>query len=434
MSSPAQHGADVADTEVATLPNGVRVLTIRLPQAETVNVSVFVRTGSQHESARLNGISHVVEHMAFKGTRERDCQRINLDAERLGADVNAHTDKDHTAFHMDGRARDTPQFVQMLGDIVLASTFPAAELERERQVILHELTEDEEDAMSSAYKLFDTLCYGEHPLAQPVIGSRRNIQRFTRDDLLGYVAQQYSAGNVVVAVAGRIDPGAVRAEAEAAFGGMPAGAANTVPPVAFIGGLRTRKLVGCAQTHAVLGFPIPSVKEDHFPALVAATVFGEGMSSPLLDEIRERRGLVYHAACSADVGELGGQFVIEASTSPEQVEEFFVEVLRLLAEHAERIDPTALERARNQLAVRGLRARERAARRLESAALDLFIHGGVQSAAQWLARVEAVTADQVRASVAQMLAARPAVALAGKIGKGLDDRLRRLFPRIEAST
>ena len=182
--SPAPNPAPT-DTDVATLANGVRVLTIRLPQADTVNVSVFVRTGSQHESARLNGISHVVEHMAFKGTRDRDCQRINLDAERLGADVNAHTDKDHTAFHMDGRPRDTAQFLRMLGDIVLASTFPAAELERERQVILHELTEDEEDAMSVAYKLFDTVCYGEHPLAQPVIGNRRNIQRVTRDELRG---------------------------------------------------------------------------------------------------------------------------------------------------------------------------------------------------------------------------------------------------------
>jgi predicted Zn-dependent peptidase len=101
-----------------------------------------VRTGSSHEPRRLNGISHFVEHMAFKGTRTRSCQQINWDAERLGADVNAHTDKDHTAYHMRGLAADGARFVTMLGDIVLASSFPDAELERERQVILHELTED----------------------------------------------------------------------------------------------------------------------------------------------------------------------------------------------------------------------------------------------------------------------------------------------------
>ena len=143
------------DTSVATLSNGVRVVTIRLPHLDSVSVSVFVRTGSRHESRRLNGISHFVEHMAFKGTHERSCQQINLDAERLGADVNAHTDKDHTAYHMRGMARDAGRFLQMLGDIVQNSTFPEAELERERQVILHEYAEDEDDALSTAYKLFD---------------------------------------------------------------------------------------------------------------------------------------------------------------------------------------------------------------------------------------------------------------------------------------
>jgi len=190
------------DTRVATLSNGVRVLTIDLPHFDSVCVSVFVRTGSRHESRRLNGISHVVEHMAFKGTHERSCQQINLDAERLGAEVNAHTDKDHTAYHMRGLAPHAGVFLRMLGDIVLNSTFPEAELERERQVILHEYTEDEDDALSSAYKLFDKLCFGTHPLAQPVIGTRRNIERFTRDDLLDYVQRQYTGANVVVAVAG----------------------------------------------------------------------------------------------------------------------------------------------------------------------------------------------------------------------------------------
>src|SRR6187397_436827 len=178
------------DTRVATLPNGVRVLTIDLPHFDSVCVSVFVRTGSSHESRRLNGISHVVEHMAFKGTHERDCQQINLDAERLGADVNAHTDKDHTAFQMSGLARDAGHFVEMLGDIVRHCTFPEAELERERQVILHEYLEDEDDALSTAYKLYDKTCFGAHPIGQPVIGTRRNIERFTREDLLDYVQQQ----------------------------------------------------------------------------------------------------------------------------------------------------------------------------------------------------------------------------------------------------
>src|SRR5262245_45187984 len=141
-SSPMKNDGD---TVLVTLDNGVRVVVFRRPHLTTAAVSVFVRSGSQHESARQNGISHFIEHMAFKGTRSRDCQQINLDAERLGAEVNAHTDKNHTAFHIRGLAGDAGSFLQMLGDIVRGSTFPETELERERQVILHEYSEDEDD-------------------------------------------------------------------------------------------------------------------------------------------------------------------------------------------------------------------------------------------------------------------------------------------------
>ncbi len=418
------------ETHVATLGNGVRVVAIALPQLETASVSVFVRTGSSHESRRDSGISHFVEHMAFKGTHERSCQQINLDAERLGADVNAHTDKDHTAYHMRGRAGDAASFVRMLGDIVQNSTFPEAELERERQVLLQEYIEDEEEPLSTAYKMFDKLCFGEHPLAQPVIGSRGNIRRFTRDDLLGYVHSQYTGANVVIGVAGRIGVDEVVREAEAAFGTMRPGRENSVLAPQYTGGIASRALSGSAQTHLVFGLPIPALGDDaHHASVVAAALFGEGMSSPLLDEIRERRGLAYYVSCSADVGELAGQFVIEASTSPEHVDEFLVEVRRLLALQAEAVDPVALERAANQIAVRRLRAAERPSRRLEDAALDLLALGRVRGRAELVERVAAVTSGDVRDAFARMLASREAVAIAGKVKKGTLERARELFAK-----
>src|SRR5206468_8292726 len=140
---------------VVTRANGVRVGGTGMPHLQTASVSVFVRVGSAHESAALNGISHFVEHMVFKGTQARDARAINLDAERLGAQVNAHTDKDHTAYHIGGLVQHTGVFIEMLGDIVRASVFPEDELERERQVILQEYIEDDDDPLSTAFKLFD---------------------------------------------------------------------------------------------------------------------------------------------------------------------------------------------------------------------------------------------------------------------------------------
>jgi predicted Zn-dependent peptidase len=412
-----------SDTALTTLANGVRIVTIKLPQLASVSVSVFVRTGSAHESRPLNGISHFVEHMAFKGTHGRDCQQINLDAERLGAEVNAHTDKDHTAYHMRGMAEHAGLFLQMLGDIVRNSSFPEAELERERQVILHEYIEDEDDALSTAFKLFDKTCYGTHPVAQAVIGTRHNIQRFTRADLLAYVQHQYTGANVIVGVAGNIDPAAVVDAAQAAFATMPRGSENLVTAPAYVGGMKSRRLAGCPQTHVVLGYPIPALTDDYHASVVATALFGEGMSSPLMDQIRERRGLVYYAACSADVMDLYGQFVIEASTAAEHVDEFFVEVMRLLADHTRSVDPVGMQRARNQIAVRSLRTHERPYRRLEDAAQDLFVHGRVRSRAEFMAAIDAVTPAQVRGVFEQMLASRASVALAGKVSKAANDRV-----------
>jgi predicted Zn-dependent peptidase len=423
------HVADRAsdtDASVTTLDNGVRVVALRLPHVATAAISVFVRSGSQHESARLNGISHFIEHMAFKGTRSRDCQQINLDAERLGAEVNAHTDKNHTAFHMRGLARDAGSFLQMLGDIVRHSTFPEAELERERQVILHEYAEDEDDALATAFRLFDKACYGGHAVARPVIGSRANIRRFTRADLVACVEQQYTGANTVVGIAGNIDVDQVVAEAAAAFGDMPRGSGNLVAAPDYVGGIRSRRMPGCSQAHVVLGFPLPGLLGDYQSAVVAAALFGEGMSSPLLDRIRERRGLVYHADCSADVTDLCGQFVIEASTLPEHIDEYFVEVTRLLHEHVAATDPVGLERARNQIMVRSLCAQEVPAQRLEVAALDLFAFGRVRSREELMAGIAAVGPDEVREAFARMLGAGPAAALAGKIAKGVEERVARL--------
>ncbi len=422
-----KHPTSDPDTRVATLPNGVRVLTIALPRLDSASVSIFVHTGSRNESRRLNGISHMAEHMAFKGTFSRSCQQINLDAERLGAEVNAHTDKDHTAYHMRGLAAHAPLFVRMLGEIVRDSSFPADELERERQVILQEFAETEDDAFDTAFQLFDKACYGTHPQAQPVIGRRRNIEAFTREQLQAYVEKQYTGCNVVVAAAGRINVRAIVREAEAALGGLPQGEPNCTEAPSFEGGIGLRRLAGHSQAHVVLGYPAPPVTESrHAMHQLAAALLGEGMSSPLMDSLRERLGLVYYAACSADLDDLAGQFVIEASMAPANIPPFADEVVRLLQAQADRIEPLQLERARNQIAVRRLQAWEKPSRRLEDAVLDLFAFGRVRSRAERRDALQAVTPRQLRGVFGHLLAGPVAVGAAGRLPKPAAERLREL--------
>jgi predicted Zn-dependent peptidase len=418
---------DPAAPSVSTLANGVRVVVVRRPDLATAHVGVFVRSGSAHEPRPLNGVSHFLEHMAFKGTATRDARRINLDAETLGAEVHAHTDKDHTAFQMRGLAPDAAAFVHLLGDIVLHATFPPDELERERQVLLHEFAEVEDDPMDTAYRLFDHACFALHPAAQPVIGSRRNVERLTRDDLVAFVERQYSGSNVVVGAVGPLDADDVVREAERAFGSLRSGAPNQLTPPAYRGGVRARALAGSGQAHLVLGFALPPLCDDDGSGELAAAVFGEGMSSPLLQRVREQRALAYHATCAADVLDPCGQFVVEASTAPELAEPLLQEVAQLLRRHAEVVETADLERARRQLRVRRLRAHERPMHCLEDAALDLFAFGRVRSPAQRLAQLHAIEREAVRALFERMLAAGPAAALVGRVGRGAGQRAQALL-------
>jgi predicted Zn-dependent peptidase len=426
---PASAQQDDTDTQITTLPNGVRVLTLQMPPALTASVGIFVHSGSAHESRPLNGVGHFVEHMLFKGSHSRDCHQINLDAERLGAEVNAHTDKDHTAFYMRGLAADAPAFVAMLADIVCDPSFPAAEIEREREVLLQELMEVEDDPMDTAFQLFDHACWGLHPAAQPVIGSRGNLQRLARADLVACVERQYTGANLVVAAAGCIDAAQIVQASSAALAALPRGSEHQITAPAWAGGVRSRRLAGSGQTHIVLGYPLPALGVPHAADTtndaaceMAAAVFGEGMSSPLLAELRERRGLVYHASCSADRFEFGGQFVIEASFAPDKLDELLREVLRLLRQHADRIDGVDLARARKQLTVRWLRHQERASRRIESSVLELFALGRLRPMAQRLDALAAVSAAQVQAVFATMLLAPPALAITGSVGRAVAQR------------
>ncbi len=416
------------DFQLHSQANGVRALALPQPWRQGVNLSVFVESGSLHEPRRLNGISHVVEHMAFKGTARRDNQRINLDAERLGAEVNAHTDKDHTAFHIDGLARDLPAFVELLSDIVLASTFPEGELERERQVIRHEFTEFEDDPATTAFNVFDRACWGWHPLAQPVIGRRANLERFSSDELRAWVAQQYRPSRIVVAAVGGFEPAGFLRAVDAGFGALRGeGGAMPAPPP-WLGGVKLRRLSGSSQCHLVMGWSAPPLADDeHHAWRLAAAVLGEGMSSPLLDRLRERRGLAYHAASSADIGRLASQFVVEASTAPEQAVEVLDEIAALLAAHAERIDPVDLERAREQLIVRALRAPEHPVRLLEGAVHEVYARGAPSDPAEAIERLRALGAEDIRELFRRMQAQRPAVALAGSVPAAVRLRALALF-------
>jgi predicted Zn-dependent peptidase len=409
-----------------TLANGVRLLAVPVPHVQSASVGVFLRVGSRDETPASNGISHVLEHMAFKGTATRTVQEINLDAERLGADVNAYTSKDTTGYFMSGLGRHVPQFLEMTADIVLNSTFPEPELKRELEVIRQEAIEYEEDPEESSSELLDRAIWGEHPMGMPVIGTVENIERFTRDDLVGHVRAHYHAANTVVAAAGNFDIEGFFALAERLFAAMPRHAAaqaasGPAEAPAYVGSAVGRRFTRVSQVFLNLAYPVaPPPGEEvaqqrwRLAGSLASILFGGGMSAPLTDTVRERMGLAYTAHSTSESGDAWFNFIVHAITTPDKLEQLMTATGELLRAHAAHIDPVHLERAKNQLAVSRVRSSERTYAAMERAVEDLFVRGTIGTPAEAIALIESISGDEVRAVFERMLRHPAAVSITGK--------------------
>lgn len=416
---------------VHTLTNGVTVLAAPMPHLASASVAVFVRAGSRDEAADKAGVSHFLEHMAFKGTHTRTVQAINFAAESLGADMNAYTDKDATCYHLEGLGAHTPQMLALLADIVLQSTFPADELERERDVILQECTEYEEDPQHLSYTLLDEALWGTHAMGRPIIGTPETIGAITRQDIVAHVRQHYVGERITVAAAGGFDVDAFLRQAERLFGSVPSAGGQPAPQgPTHVGQARARRLPGVSQTYIDIAWTVPSRGDHPHLANLAATLFGGGMSAPLVDAVRERLGLAYSVGATADVGDVHGALVIDAITTPDKLPAFTQELSRLLAQQAQGIAADDLARARNQLLVSLVRSAERPMRLLQRTVEHQWATGRTFDPREAAEAIQAISAEAVRGVFAAMLAQPAATVLVGaggtlKNARALQAQLRR---------
>lgn len=433
--------AERTTTVLHALPNGVRLLAIHIPHVQSASVGVFLRVGSRDETPVTNGIGHVLEHMAFKGTATRSVQAINLDAERLGADVNAFTGKDTTGYFMTGLGRHAEQLLRMTADIVLNSTFPDSELQRELEVIRQEAIEYEEDPQDYSSELLDRAIWGDDPMGMPVIGTIGNIDSFTRQDLVRHVQSHYAAEKTVVAAAGNFDVEAWVALAGELFAAMPPSAAPPVSPqpapAKYVGHAMARRFSQVSQVFLNIAYPLAPARQEEMSqqrwrlaASLAANLFGGGMSAPLVDTVREQLGLAYTAHSTMDSGDMWANFVVHAVTTPDKLDALVTATGGVLRAQATAIDPVHLERAKNQLTVSRVRAEERTYATMEQAVEELFASGTVTPMTEAIAMIDDIGAEEVRAVFERMLASPPALAITGK---GVSARTaRRLAARLAA--
>jgi predicted Zn-dependent peptidase len=416
--------------QVTKLANGMRILTDRMESVETVSIGVWVDVGTRHEPAAINGVAHLLEHMAFKGTERRSALDIASEIEAVGGHVNAYTSREHTAYYAKVLKADVGLAVDILSDILQHSTFDAGELERERTVILQELGQAQDTPDDIIYDLFQERAFPDQPMGQPVLGRAEIIKSLQRDAIAGYMHGTYAAPGMLLVAAGNLTHDGLVAMAEKAFNALSLKGDARTEAARYEGG-EHREERDLEQVHVLLGFPgFPFGDRDYYASSVVSTAFGGGMSSRLFQEVREKRGLAYSIYSFSHSYSDGGIFGIYAGTGENEAAELMPVLRDELRQLIEGLSSDELARARAQLKAGLLMSLEGTTARCEQQASHMLIHGRPLDPQELVGHIDAVDEDAVIRVAKRVLAGTPTLAALGPVGKleaygDFAERLRR---------
>jgi predicted Zn-dependent peptidase len=411
---------------LATLGNGLRVVTDRIDTVDTVSLGIWVEVGTRHEPAEINGVAHFLEHMAFKGTARRSARDIAEEIEAVGGHLNAYTSRESTAYYAKVLKEDVPLALDLLADILVNSTFDPAELERERQVILQEIGQAYDTPDDIIFDHFQERAYPDQAMGRPVLGSPEIIRRLSREAVTAYLNDHYGAARMVLSASGNLDHDRVAELADRLLGGVPRDKPLASEAARYLGG-EFRQDRDLEQLHIVLGFPGPTLGDpDYYAAAVLSTAFGGGMSSRLFQEVREKRGLAYTVHSFTHGYRDGGLFGIYAGTGEDEA----AELVPVLCDETRRLDaglaPVELGRAKAQMKAGLLMSLESTSARCEQMAQHMLIHGTPFEPADIVRRIEAVDDAAIARVVEAWRGAPPTLAALGPAGR-LED-----FARVRA--
>jgi predicted Zn-dependent peptidase len=402
---------------VTTLESGMRVLTDPMDSVETVSLGVWVDVGTRHEPAPINGVAHLLEHMAFKGTERRSALDIAAEIEAVGGHLNAYTSREHTAYYAKVLKEDVGLAVDILADILQHSVFDGNELERERTVILQEIGQAIDTPDDLIFDLFQERAFPDQAMGRPVLGRSEIIRRIDRDSVAHYMRRNYAAPGMLLTAAGNVEHEKMVALARRAFGELSRERVARSDPARYVGG-DLREARELEQVHVVLGFPgFPFGDSDYYAASVVSSALGGGMSSRLFQEIREKRGLVYAIYSFTHAYSDGGLFGVYAGTGEEEVEELIPVLCEEIRKLADGLAPAELERARAQLKAGLLMSLESTTARCEQQAAHMLVFGRPLDLGEMVARIDAVDAEAVRRVAWRLRAAPPTLAALGPISR-----------------
>jgi predicted Zn-dependent peptidase len=404
--------------QITKLSSGLIIATDPMPHLQSAALGVWVNCGARHESPREMGLSHMLEHMAFKGTERRSAKDIAVEMEAVGADLNAYTSREQTAFHARALKEHVPLVLDMLSDILTRPTFEASELERERDVIIQEIGQARDTPDDLVFDYLQAAAYPEQPMGWSILGTEQTVGSFSRDDLKSYMAGNYRTGAAMLIASGAVNHADMVQFGENLFASLPSGSERKPEPAVFGPG-DVRDEDDLEQAHVTFAFAgVPMSHRDAVAAQVYATALGGGMSSRLFQEAREKRGLCYSIYAFAHSYSDSGMIGIYAGTSEEKAGEIAPIVAGEMAALASEASEEETARARAQLRASLLMALESPHARCEQIATHLLAYGRVIPVAELIERIDAVDAAVLRRFASDLCErGQPAMAALGPVKK-----------------
>jgi len=388
-----------------SLPNGIRVVTERMDHVRSVAVGVWVETGSRHEAENRCGMSHLIEHLVFKGTATRSAEQIARTMDSVGGQMDAFTTKEHTCFYVQVLDQHLPLAVDLLTDILLNPLFNADELEREKSVVLQEIKMVEDTPDDVIHDLFAGQIWEGHPLGRPILGSREAVTSYDRQTALSHFTEEYVPPRILISVAGNATHDHVINLFSTGFQGFERGATTraATPPITRPGVNIVNKTL--EQVHLIMGFPgLRHSAPERYALFLLNDVIGGSMSSRLFQEVREREGLVYaiHSGVQAYVDT--GTLYVYAATDAQNFSKVLKSTLKVIRELKKTgVTDEELRRAKDHLKGSLMLSLESTSSRMNRLAKHEMHHGTFLSMDAMLAAIDGVRDEEVQTLVTELL-------------------------------
>src|SRR5579884_876120 len=389
---------DLRNIRREVFPNGLTVITEEMSHIRSISIGVWVRTGSRHEEAELNGITHFVEHMVFKGTKSRTAQDIARLVDSIGGNMDAFTAKECICFNIKVLDEHLPIAVDVLSDMVLHPVFDSKEIVRERGVILEEIKMDEDNPDYLVHEIFTQNFYKDHPLGKPILGTKETVKRFDQNGLIDYYSRCINPGNLIISAAGNLQHEKFVELVREKFEPMKKGSNGhkQIPPITQ-SKIVTRNKKSLEQVQICMGVPAPCIShEKRYVAYVLNTLLGGGMSSRLFQTIREEQGLAYAIYSELTPYSDTGCLSIYAGTSVEWAPKVVSSVVSEFRDLKEKlICEDALRRSKDQLKGSLMLSLESSGARMSNLARTEMYFDRFFSLDEITQRIEEVTAEDV---------------------------------------